>query len=92
MNEWMIPSYSPTTITGVSPPTGPAGTVVVLSGTEFGAGTIVRFGDTYALRVTVESATRIRCSAPPRPAGPCTVSVEAGSGVCTAADAFTYTQ
>ena len=60
-------TYNPVpTITGVSPASGPQGTVVTINGSNFGAGAGVSatIGGTAATAVTWLSATQIRVTAP----------------------------
>lgn len=59
----VAPAGAATTITGLSPATGPAGTSVMVSGTEFGGASAVTFNGTAAA-FTRTSATRIRAVVP----------------------------
>jgi hypothetical protein len=84
------------TVTGVSPPSGPAagGTPVTITGTGFTAATGVSFGGTAGTGVTVaDSGTRITVTSP---AGSGTVDVTVttaagGTSATSRADRFTYT-
>ena len=55
-------------VTGVSPSSGPAGggTSVTIAGSGFTSGATVDFGTTAATAVTIDSATQITATAPPR--------------------------
>ncbi|WP_201987682.1 IPT/TIG domain-containing protein [Hymenobacter rubidus] len=82
------------TITSLSPASGPAGTVVTLTGTNFTGATGVRFGNGgLALGgggITVVNATTLIAIVPPDAAtGPITVSLPTGSG--SSAATFMYT-
>lgn len=56
----------PLTFTGFSPPSGPVGTVVVLSGTGFSTADLVQFNGTLAVVASVNKAgTKLRTSVPP---------------------------
>jgi hypothetical protein len=81
----------PPTVTLVNPVTGPAGTPVTVSGTNFTGATAVAFGANPATNVTVNNATTITATAP---AGSGTVDVRvttpAGTSTTNANDQFTY--
>jgi uncharacterized repeat protein (TIGR01451 family) len=85
-----IPIIRPS-ITGVAPATGPAGAVVVLSGSGFGGVSSVTFGGVPAAFV-VDGYERITAVAPPGPTGTVDVQVanSAGTSAHGAADLFTY--
>ena len=83
------------TVTGVSPNTGPTtgGTSVTITGTNFSAGSTVKFGTVAATGVTVVSATSITATSPAESAGTVDVIVTAAGGpsaVNQPADQFTY--
>ncbi len=89
-------TYNPVpTITGVSPASGPQGTVVTINGSNFGsgAGVSATIGGTTAASVTWLSATQIRVTTPADTvSGAKTVTVttsDTGYGERTAA--YTYT-
>jgi len=81
------------TVTSISPNTGPSagGTSVTITGTNLTGATSVKFGNTAATSVTVNSATSITATSP---AGSGTVDVTvitgAGTSATSAADQFTY--
>jgi uncharacterized repeat protein (TIGR01451 family) len=85
-----IPIIRPS-ITGVAPATGPAGAVVVLSGSGFGGVSSVTFGGVPAAFL-VDGYERITAVAPPGPSGAVDVQVanSAGTSALGAADLFTY--
>jgi alpha-tubulin suppressor-like RCC1 family protein len=85
-------AYVAPTVTGVSPSEGHAGSRVTVTGTQFLAGSKVKFGATEGTEVVVLSATAIEATAP---AGSGTVDVtvadELGTSAVNApADRFTY--
>lgn len=84
---------SPPTVTSVSPTAGPTsgGTTVLITGTNFGNSTAVKFGATSA-GFTVNSTTQITAIAPAGSAGTVDVRVttSAGTSPTSAADQFTY--
>ncbi|HEY3766335.1 MAG TPA: IPT/TIG domain-containing protein, partial [Gaiellales bacterium] len=91
-----LPSWqplAPTAVTAVSPGQGPTagGTSVTITGRNFAAGAVVRFGATRATSVVVVSPTQITADAP---AGSGTVDVTVatprGTSATTPADEFTY--
>lgn len=59
-------TYAPTTVSALSPSTGPStgGTSVSITGTGFTSGSTVKFGPTAASSVTVNSATSITAVSP----------------------------
>jgi outer membrane autotransporter protein len=88
------PTVPAPAVTELSPQTGPAagGTSVTITGTDFTGATGVKFGGTPAASFTVESATRIKATAP---AGTGVVDVRVstagGTSEIVAADKFAYT-
>lgn len=84
-------AQAPTLLT-VSPASGPAtgGTRLTLEGSQFTAGAVVRVGGAAASDVSVESPSRITCSAPPGEPGKAAVRVETAAGAAELEDAFTY--
>ncbi|MGV3579481.1 IPTL-CTERM sorting domain-containing protein [Brevundimonas sp.] len=83
-----------TTITGVSPASGPngGGYPVVITGTNFTGATAVTFGGVAAASYTVNSATQITATVPAGTIGPVDIAVTTPQGTSpnTAADDFTY--
>jgi hypothetical protein len=84
------------TVASLSPSSGPlaAGTVVVITGTNFTGATVVNFGANTASAYTVLSATTISATAPARVAGTVDVRVTtpvAQSAVNQPGDQYTYT-
>jgi hypothetical protein len=80
------------TVTGVSPPSGPAagGTTVTITGTSFDGATGVSFGSTPAASFNVVSGTTLTAVAPPG-TGTVDVTVQnAGQSAVSAADKYTY--
>jgi hypothetical protein len=85
-----------TTVTGVSPGSGPVsgGTSVAITGSGFTGATAVNFGATAASSFTVNSDTSITATAPAASAvGPVdvTVTTPSGTSATSSADQFTYT-
>jgi hypothetical protein len=80
------------TVTGVSPATGPSGTFVAITGTNFTGTTAVNFGATPATTFTVRGTTTVYATAPPG-AGTVHVTVVAPGGTSTTspADQYAYT-
>ncbi|MCR5889414.1 IPT/TIG domain-containing protein [Hymenobacter sp. J193] len=80
----------PLAVSSFSPASGPAGTVVVLTGTSFTGATAVKFNTTAAPSFTVNSATQITATVP---AGASTgkISVTTSQGTATSAGSFTVT-
>jgi hypothetical protein len=73
------------TITSFSPSAGPAGTTVLIQGTNFIAGATVAFNGTPAAQVTLVSANQLRAVAPNGvTSGPLTVTTAGGSATSTA--------
>lgn len=86
---------SPPTVTAVAPATGDVagGTLVRVTGTNFGAQTTVRFGGTASPSVTFVSATALDALAPAHGPGAVDVEVVNENGdTATLAGAFTYTR
>ena len=83
------------TVTSVSPYTGTTagGNSVYVAGTNFSDTSSVDFGNTPASSFTVSSATLIRATAPPAPAGTVDVVVTTpgGSSSTSSADQYRYT-
>ncbi len=81
---------TPFAITGLAPASGPVGTIVTLTGTDFSGATSVRFHGTAALAFSVDSDTQITATVP----GGATsgrVSVTTPIGTATSATSFTVT-
>lgn len=80
------------TVTHLSPPSGPTGTSVTITGTAFTPSATVKFGATSATGVTYNSATSLTATAP---AGSgivdVTVTTSGGTSATSSADRFTYT-
>jgi hypothetical protein len=79
-------------VRSVSPASGLAGAKVVVTGSGFAEGAIVRFGGAAATGVTVISPTVITATVPPHAAGNVDVSVRVGATTATSAKAFTYAE
>jgi hypothetical protein len=81
-------------VTGVSPPSGPAagGTFVTVTGTNFGGATGVAFGSTAASSFSVNSATQLLAVSPAHGAGKVDIRVASPDGISAVsnADQFTY--
>jgi hypothetical protein len=82
------------TVTGISPGSGPTGggTVVTVTGTNFGGTQGVSFGGVPAASWVATSPTSLTATAPFQAAGTVdvTVTTAAGTSASTAADRFTY--
>jgi hypothetical protein len=81
------------TVASVLPGAGPVGggTAVTITGKNFVAGSVVRFGGVAATSVTVQSPTSIVAVTPARPVGSVAVSVAAPNGETgSLANGFTY--
>ncbi len=80
------------TVTGVSPGSGPNGTLVTITGTNFTGTTAVDFGASPATTLTISSATTVYATAP---TGTGTVDVTVvtpgGASATSPADQYTYT-
>jgi IPT/TIG domain len=59
-----VSTACPVTVTAISPTTGVVGTSVVITGTGFAAGATVKFNQTTATGVVVNSATQITATVP----------------------------
>ncbi|MEU9482208.1 IPT/TIG domain-containing protein [Streptomyces decoyicus] len=86
---------APVVVSAVAPRSGKADTRVTINGSGFAPGAVVRFKDTVAGSVTVNSPTVITAAVPSRPIVPeKTVNVTVTVGVATSptgtADEFTY--
>ncbi|MBF9220237.1 reprolysin-like metallopeptidase [Hymenobacter ruricola] len=79
---------APPTITGFTPVTGPVGTVVVITGTNFTGATQVRFNTTAAVTFAVNSATQITATVP---AGATTGYISVTTPVNTAVSSAVFT-
>ncbi|MCA9321799.1 MAG: IPT/TIG domain-containing protein [Planctomycetes bacterium] len=80
------------TVTSVSPTSGPhtGGWPVVITGTGFGPGSIVKFGHAGATSITVVNSTTITCLSPPS-TGLVDISVtDPASGTGTLAASYSY--
>ncbi len=91
-DRFMYTTAPPTpAVSGISPISGPSGTVVTITGTGFTAATGVSFGATSASSFTIVSDTQITATAP---AGTGTVDITVtspgGTSPAVAADRFTY--
>jgi hypothetical protein len=72
------------TITSFTPASGPVGTVVTISGTNFTGAATVRFNGVSASTVTVTSATAIQATVPTgATTGPLSVTTAGGTGTST---------
>lgn len=84
---------APPTLTGVTPPQGPAagGTTITLTGTGFSAGAAVTVGGSSATAVTVLTPTTITCTTPAgTPSSTVGVSVTTVGGSASLPGSFTY--
>jgi outer membrane protein assembly factor BamB len=84
----------PPTVSGVSPSSGPSGTLVTITGTNLLGATAVDFGaGNPATTLTVNNSTTITAAAPTGSPGQVDVTVTTGSGTSAtgSADQFTYT-
>jgi len=87
----VVAPLAPLTLTGFSPPTGTAGTIVTLTGTNFSptiAGNTVKFNGTIAA-VSSASPTSLTVEVP---AGSTTgkITVQVGNQIATSVDDFVY--
>ena len=79
------PSASAPTVTGFSPTSGPVGTSVTLTGTNFTGATAVAFNGTSAATYSVVSATEITATVPTgATSGTIAVTTPEGTGVSSA--------
>lgn len=81
-------------ISSISPSTGPAGggTAVTISGSNFGPGVAVKFGNNPATSVQVINSDKVNVITPAGPVGTVTVALQDSNGhFATAATAFTFT-
>jgi List-Bact-rpt repeat protein/fibronectin type III domain protein len=78
------------TITGFNPTSGPVGSAVTITGTDFTGATAVTFNGANALTFSVTSATSIQATVPPTATtGP--LSVTTPGGTATSTNSFTVT-
>jgi hypothetical protein len=84
---------SPVSVTGLSPSSGVAagGNSVTITGTDFAAGAVVKFGNNAATNVVVNSATQITATAPAG-TGPVyvTVTTSQGTSATNSSNLYTY--
>jgi hypothetical protein len=83
----------PATVTSITPNSGPStgGTLIIVTGTGFTAGSTVTVGGVPATEVTLVSATQITARTPARPAGAAEVQVRAADTVlATGTPTFIY--
>ena len=85
----LAPTIS-TAVRSVSPASGLVGTPVVITGSGFSEGAVVRFGGVAATGVTVINSTLISATVPPHAVGNVDVSVRVGTTTATSSKAFTY--
>ena len=72
---------TPPTVTGISPASGLAGTIVTITGTDFAGATAVSFNGVAATSFTVDSATSITATVPTSATtGPIYVTTTGGTG------------
>jgi hypothetical protein len=87
-------TFTPPTVTGVSPSSGPAGggTVVTLTGVELAGATAVKFGSTPAKSFVVNSATSITAVSPEEAPGKISIQVTTPTGTSSASGGhYTFT-
>jgi hypothetical protein len=79
------------TVSSVSPPSGPVGTSVTITGTDLATTSAVSFGG-IAATFSVVDATHVSATAPTHAAGAVdvTVTTSGGTSAATGADLFTY--
>lgn len=94
---WSVPNANAPAVRSVSPISGPAagGATVTVTGSGFGAGTTVSFGDVPATAVSVGSPTSLTATAPAMAAtSPGTIDVTVrtpdGTSALSAADQYSY--
>src|SRR5262249_44337251 len=94
MPTTLSPAPSPTVpvISAISPVSGPAGTVVTVTGSGFTNATAVNFGAIQASDVVVISDTQIKTNAPPGPVASVdmTVTTPTGTSTTSGGDRFAY--
>ena len=90
LTKFSLVATPPPTITTFTPTSGPVGTVVTITGTNFTGATQVRFGGISAVTFNVDSPTQITATVP---AGAVTgvVSVTTPGGTANSASNFTVT-
>src|SRR5208282_2591720 len=83
----------PPAVSGVSPSSGPNGTLVTITGTNLSGATAVDFGQNNpSSSFTVGNATTVYATAPPgNQTVDVTVTTVAGTSTTSTADEFTYT-
>lgn len=74
----------PPTVTSFTPTSGPTGTVVTITGTNFTGATLVRFNMTNAASFTVDSPTQITAVVGTGGSGPVRVTTPSGVGMLAA--------
>ena len=89
-----VGQYAAPVVTGITPSVGPVagGTVVTITGTGFGPGSVVNFGTTPGTSLTVNSTTSITATSPAESAGTVnvTVTTPGGTSATSGADQFTF--
>jgi len=78
------------TVTGFLPTSGPVGTVVTLTGSDFSGATVLAFNGAAATSFTVDSATQITATVP-LAATTGTIAVTTPGGTAASATSFTVT-
>jgi large repetitive protein len=81
------------TVTGLAPASGPAGTLVTITGTGFTSASTVSFGGTAATSVTFVNTTRLTALSPSGSAGGTVdvrVTTVGGTSAIVTADRYTY--
>jgi hypothetical protein len=88
---YIAPPPAPPTVTNISPGSGPAGTSVTVTGTNFTGATAVHFGSGNNASFTVNNSTTLTATAPAGTgAVDVTVTAPGGTSATVAADQFTY--
>src|SRR5262249_7946025 len=87
-----VASAGPPVVTGISPNSGPGGTVVTITGTGLTGATSVGFGGAGSVGAIVTSDNQIKAVSPAAGAGTVdlTVTTPVGTSAVNAADQFTY--